>query len=107
VSLVERGLVRELPGPEPAYDFTHDKLRTVGDGPARAAALNNLALVAREAGELDRALALTEQALRICAARGDRHREAAPRTTWRACTTPPAGRTLRSRRREPAPGAHG
>jgi tetratricopeptide (TPR) repeat protein len=41
------------------------------------AALNNLALVAREAGEPERALELTEQALALCAAQGDRHREAA------------------------------
>jgi tetratricopeptide (TPR) repeat protein len=27
--LVARGLVRELPGPEPSYDFTHDKLRAL------------------------------------------------------------------------------
>jgi DNA-binding SARP family transcriptional activator len=27
--LVGRGLVRELAGPEPAYDFTHEKLRTL------------------------------------------------------------------------------
>jgi tetratricopeptide (TPR) repeat protein len=27
--LVARGLVRELPGPEPGYDFTHDKLRAL------------------------------------------------------------------------------
>ena len=27
--LAARGLVRELPAPEPAYDFTHDKLRAV------------------------------------------------------------------------------
>jgi tetratricopeptide (TPR) repeat protein len=49
----------------------------LGDPSARAAALNNLALVAREAGDLDRALSLTEEALALCAAEGDRHREAA------------------------------
>ena len=47
------------------------------DDPAQAAALNNLALVKRDAGELAEALALTESALALCAAYGDRHREAA------------------------------
>ena len=42
-----------------------------------AAALNNLALVKRDAGELPEALTLTESALALCAAYGDRHREAA------------------------------
>ena len=41
------------------------------------AALNNLALVARESGETDRALELTLRALDLCVAQGDRHREAA------------------------------
>jgi hypothetical protein len=49
----------------------------LGDPSARAAALNNLALVAREAGDLNRALSLTEEALALRAAEGDRHREAA------------------------------
>ncbi len=47
------------------------------DEPAQAAALNNLALGARDAGELGRARQLTEQALALCIAAGDRHREAA------------------------------
>jgi len=47
------------------------------DPSARAAALNNLALALRADGELDRALALTEDALALCAKVGDRHREAA------------------------------
>jgi DNA-binding SARP family transcriptional activator len=46
------------------------------DAEARVAALNNLALTARE-DDLDRALALTTEALRLCSQRGDRHREAA------------------------------
>jgi tetratricopeptide (TPR) repeat protein len=46
---------------------------------ARVAALNNLALLERVAGNLDDALALTEEALRRCVAHGDRHREAALR----------------------------
>src|SRR5262249_9079135 len=44
---------------------------------ARAAALNNLALVARESGDAPRALELTQEALTLCVALGDRHREAA------------------------------
>ena len=51
--------------------------RELRDDPAQAAALNNLALVKRDAGELPEALALTESALALCAAYGDRHREAA------------------------------
>ena len=51
--------------------------RELRDDPAQAAALNNLALVKRDAGELAEALALTESALALCAAYGDRHREAA------------------------------
>ena len=47
------------------------------DPVAQVAALNNLALVCAEGGEIDRVLALTQQALRLCAAYGDRHREAA------------------------------
>ena len=44
---------------------------------AQAAALNNLALVRRDAGELEAALELTERALELCTRSGDRHREAA------------------------------
>ncbi len=49
------------------------------DSGARVAALNNLALAHRAEGELDRALALTGDALALCAEQGDRHREAALR----------------------------
>ena len=62
------------------------------------AALNNLALVERAAGNLAEALELTREALALCAAQGDRHREAAlhnnladllhaagePRRRWRS-----------------------
>jgi hypothetical protein len=41
------------------------------------AALKILVLVAREAGELDRALDLPSRALAVCAAEGDGDREAA------------------------------
>ncbi len=50
---------------------------TLGDTGMRAAALNNLALVASGGGDLPRALSLAEQALALCAAQGDRHHEAA------------------------------
>jgi tetratricopeptide (TPR) repeat protein len=49
----------------------------LGDGAAQAAALNNRALVARDAREPNEARMLTEQALALCVASGDRHREAA------------------------------
>ena len=39
--------------------------------------LNKLALLAREERDLERAVKLTESALSLCAAQGDRHREAA------------------------------
>jgi DNA-binding SARP family transcriptional activator len=47
------------------------------DPVAQVAALNNLALVCEENDEIDRALALTWQALTLCTTYGDRHREAA------------------------------
>jgi tetratricopeptide (TPR) repeat protein len=47
------------------------------DPSARVAALNNLALVCGAGGELERGLQLLESALGLCAAQGDRHREAA------------------------------
>jgi tetratricopeptide (TPR) repeat protein len=47
------------------------------EAPAQVAALNNLALAERDDGELDRALELTGRARELCAAYGDRHREAA------------------------------
>ena len=51
--------------------------RELGDAEAQIAALNNLALALREAGEIGRAGELTEQALAACEAVGDRHRTAA------------------------------
>lgn len=51
--------------------------RELGDREAHAAALNNLALALKDAGDLDRARELTEQALAECEALGDRHRTAA------------------------------
>ena len=50
-----------------------------GDLGARVAALNNLALAQRARGEHGRAIELTREALALCAAQGDRHREAALR----------------------------
>jgi tetratricopeptide (TPR) repeat protein len=49
----------------------------LADPGARVAALNNLALVHRATGHLDLALELTGAALDLCAAQGDRHRQAA------------------------------
>ena len=51
--------------------------RELGDREAHAAALNNLALALKDAGELARARELTEEALAECEALGDRHRTAA------------------------------
>ena len=49
----------------------------LGDREAHVAALNNLALAHRRAGDLDRARELTQQALAECESLGDRHRSAA------------------------------
>ena len=49
----------------------------LGDREAHVAALNNLALALKAAGEVDRARELTEQALAACEGLGDRHRTAA------------------------------
>jgi DNA-binding SARP family transcriptional activator len=49
----------------------------LGDREARVAALNNLALALKDAGDLDRARDLTEEALAECEVLGDRHRTAA------------------------------
>jgi DNA-binding SARP family transcriptional activator len=51
--------------------------QALGDRQAHAAALNNLALALKNAGDLDRARELTEEALAECEAIGDRHRSAA------------------------------
>lgn len=51
--------------------------RELGDREAHAAALNNLALALKDAGDLDGARELTERALAECEALGDRHRTAA------------------------------
>ncbi|GAC1701868.1 MAG: hypothetical protein NVS9B6_17320 [Candidatus Limnocylindrales bacterium] len=51
--------------------------KELGDREAQVAALNNLALSLKDDGDIDRARALTEQALRECEAIGDRHRTAA------------------------------
>ena len=49
----------------------------IGDMGVSVAAMNNLALAHRRAGDHARAIALTEQALAACRTIGDRHREAA------------------------------
>jgi tetratricopeptide (TPR) repeat protein len=51
--------------------------RELGDSPAEVAALNNLALLKRDAGQLPAAIEFTRSALELCARYGDRHREAA------------------------------
>ncbi len=49
----------------------------LNDLSVRVAALNNLALVCKSNGELERAIMLTQDALALCVSQGDRHREAA------------------------------
>lgn len=49
----------------------------LGDHPARIAAMNNLALALARAGELDRAVSLTQKAIALADTIGDRHRQAA------------------------------
>ena len=77
--LVTHGLVREAPGPEPAYDFTHQKLRAlVYDevGPARRRLLHRRvaeALARRERG--DDGAALIAQHLRLGGDAGGAARE--------------------------------
>jgi len=51
--------------------------RELGDPEAHVAALNNLALALKGAGQIDRSRELTEQALAQCELIGDRHRTAA------------------------------
>ncbi|HET9999301.1 MAG TPA: tetratricopeptide repeat protein, partial [Ktedonobacteraceae bacterium] len=51
-----------------------EKLR---DPAMQAAALNNLAQAHQASGATERALSLTQSALALCIAQGDRHREAA------------------------------
>jgi tetratricopeptide (TPR) repeat protein len=50
---------------------------TLDDRSVLVAALNNLALACERADQRDRAIDLTERALRLCSEQGDRHREAA------------------------------
>ena len=49
----------------------------MGDTFARSAALNNLALVFADAGEIEQAISCATTALELCELHGDRHREAA------------------------------
>ena len=49
----------------------------LADPGVKIAALNNLALALSRGGEEEKALALAEEALALCVARGDRHHEAA------------------------------
>ncbi len=51
--------------------------RSLGDVGAHTAALHNLALARADAGSVEQALALAEEALILCEAQGDRHRAAA------------------------------
>ncbi len=50
---------------------------SMNDPATRVAALNNLALVYGASSKIEQAVALAETALALCAAQGDRHREAA------------------------------
>lgn len=70
-----------MPGlePEEHFEASIELARTVGDRAVETAALNNLAQVLQAAGETERALELTQEALALCTSMGDRHREAAIR----------------------------
>jgi tetratricopeptide (TPR) repeat protein len=67
--LVAHGLVREVAGGEPAYDFTHEKLRALvydGVGPARRRLLHGrVAQALGRSGRSDEAAALMAQHLRL------------------------------------------
>jgi hypothetical protein len=54
-----------------------DLAKQLWDRPARVAALNNLALATAFGGDPEGAQMLFEEALGLCVAQGDRHREAA------------------------------
>jgi tetratricopeptide (TPR) repeat protein len=82
VSLIEPcGLDVSLPRCWASFERSRALAETLGDDSARAAALNNLALVYGGAGATVRALTLAEMALAISTAQDDRHREAALRNT--------------------------
>ena len=49
----------------------------LNDLSVRIAVLNNLALVCKSYGEIERAITLTQDALALCNSQGDLHREAA------------------------------
>jgi len=65
------------PGAKAHLETSVALAQELGDREAHVAALNNLALAHRRAGDLDRARELTQQALAECESLGDRHRSAA------------------------------
>jgi DNA-binding SARP family transcriptional activator/predicted ATPase len=75
------GIIARVQGrPEQALEHLEKALAAGGGHPfARAAALNNLALVQRDAGNFTAAAELAQEALALCVRLGDRHREAALR----------------------------
>lgn len=76
-------LNRHLQRPAVAHEHLEHSLalaEQMGGLSMRAAALNNLALVAGDEGDYQIALDLAEQALQLCITLGDRHQEAAVRS---------------------------
>lgn len=76
-------LARSRGEPETARRHLEQSLNLaedLSDPGARVAALNNLALVHSDLGSVERALTLANEALELCVAYGDRHREAALHT---------------------------
>ncbi len=75
------GIIRRVQGKSSqALAHLEEALAAAGEHPfARAAALNNLALVHRDAENYQAAAGLAQEALALCVRLGDRHREAALR----------------------------
>jgi len=69
---------QQKPG-EAQYHLEHSLAlaEELDDLGVRVADLNNLALVCKSNGEIERAMMLTQEALALCVSLGDRHREAA------------------------------
>ena len=67
----------DLPGALDHLQRSADLAAELSDPTARIAALNNLALAQGETGDRAAAIAVLEEALKLCTAQRDRHREAA------------------------------
>jgi len=68
---------RDLASARAHLEISVELAEEVDEPGARVAALNNLALTRRAQGHVGEARTLAEEALKLCIAQGDRHREAA------------------------------